>query len=222
MLDTSRHEKLLGKETMEKISQTNVLVAGAGGLGSTVLQLLVRLGFSNITIVDPKIVDPPDLNRQILYTREDLGKHKALIAKERLLSINPSCEILSIIDEIDENFNLEKNIDIVIDCFDNFESRFILESWCEKKGIPFVHGGVEEYRAQVTVIIPGKTKSLKEIYFGITTKNKPQVFPPTVIITASLQVNETIKLLKGDLSNALVNKILFVDILKNEYEILSL
>ncbi|RKX38247.1 MAG: hypothetical protein DRP20_03400, partial [Thermotogae bacterium] len=70
-----RHEQLLS-QCMEKIKKTKVLVAGLGGLGSTVLNLLARTGFEHLYAVDHKIVDEPDLNRQILYDHGDLGRRK--------------------------------------------------------------------------------------------------------------------------------------------------
>ncbi|ANQ54650.1 MULTISPECIES: HesA/MoeB/ThiF family protein [Thermosipho] len=85
----SRHEKLIDKNILSK----KILVAGAGGLGLTNLELLVRLGFKNIVVYDPKSIDPPDLNRQILFDYFDVNKQKVIIAKEKLKRINPNCNV---------------------------------------------------------------------------------------------------------------------------------
>ena len=76
----ARHINLFTEEVFARIQQARVLVAGAGGLGSTVLQLLARYGFGEIHFYDDGLLDPPDLNRQLLYTSEDLGVAKASAA----------------------------------------------------------------------------------------------------------------------------------------------
>ncbi|SHH18682.1 HesA/MoeB/ThiF family protein [Thermosipho atlanticus] len=220
MLDVSRHIKLYQKLS-HKIKNSNILVAGAGGLGSTVLQNLVRIGFKNITIYDPKEIDPPDLNRQILFDSTDIGKSKVQVAKEKLLKINPECNIDIFPEKITKHTKLNKHFDIIFDCLDNTESRFDLDELSLKYKVPLIHGSVEEYRGEITVIYPGITKSLKEIFLGYYSTQCWQVIPPTVLIAASFQVSEGLKILEGNFEDALLNKILFFDILHNDFEIIN-
>jgi molybdopterin/thiamine biosynthesis adenylyltransferase len=216
----SRHINLY--KDFEKIRNSKVLVAGAGGLGSNVLEHLVRLGVGEIYIYDDGILDMPDLNRQILYTPEDLGKEKVFAAKEKLQEINPDVEVHIHNERITENTELPC-VDIVIDCFDNFESRKILDKKIHEKNIPLIHGGVERFYGQVTDIIPGKTKTLRDILGDVkdTDEIKP-VTPYAVSVIASIQVSEAMKLICGDYDNALINKLLIVDLYFNTFDIIEL
>lgn len=210
-----RHCELL-KDCIGKITSTKVLVAGAGGLGCTVLSLLVRLGIGNIYLVDYGIVDEPDLNRQILYDSESVGRQKVRVAKEKLEKINSACNLFLIEQVIDENFHLPK-VDIVVDCLDNFKSKLILDRLCQKDLVPLVHAGVQEYVGQVTTILYGKTPTLKELFRGIQDQEVSQIFPPLVTLTASIQVSEVIKLI-CDEQEILAGKILLIDLLNNRFE----
>ncbi|MDK2886265.1 MAG: molybdopterin-synthase adenylyltransferase [Thermosipho sp. (in: thermotogales)] len=221
MLDISRHINLV-KNILDKLNYSRILVVGAGGLGTVVLENLVRLGFKNIIIYDYKEIDPPDLNRQILYDSEDIGKIKVSISKEKLLNINPLCNIEVFNEQINKNTNFDQEIDLIFDCVDNIETKFILDEIAQKFKIPLIHAAVEEFRGQITVIYPGKTKTLRDIFLGYTSRQCIQVLPPSVFIAASLQVSEAIKILSNDFENSLINKILFFDILHNEFEIINL
>ena len=216
-----RHAHLLRK-CMGRIRKARVMVAGVGGLGSTVAQLLARLDFRNIVLVDPKIVDEPDLNRQILYTREDLGKKKVEVARNRLLSINPHVQIETIDSFIDDDFELP-DVDVVVDCLDSFKSRFVLEEKVFRKGIPLVHGGVKGYGGQVTVVKPHETKSLREIFGDVEDDPAPpQVFPPIVTLIGSIQASEVVKLVCGEKEGSLMNRILVVDLSIGSFDVIYL
>ncbi|WGS64292.1 HesA/MoeB/ThiF family protein [Marinitoga aeolica] len=216
----SRHMKLY--KNFDKIRNAKIMVAGAGGLGSNVLMHLSRLGIGEIHIFDNGILDMPDLNRQILYDHEDLGKKKVFVAKEKLNEINPEVKIHIFAEKIQEKTVLP-DVDIAIDCFDNFESRKILDRKVHEKNIPLIHGGVERFFGQVTDIIPGKTKTLSEILGDVKdTDEIKYVTPYAVSIIASIQVSEAMKLLCGDYDNALINKLLVVDLYFNTFDIIQI
>ncbi len=217
-----RHEKLLG-DCFSVVRNSVVFVAGVGGLGCTVSQLLVRLGVKKIYIADCKEVDEPDLNRQILYTKNDLGKFKVEVAYEYLKRIREDIEIIRIKEKLDESFVIPKEVDVVFDCLDNFKTRYVLDELVHQLKIPMIHAGVKEYGGQVTVIFPGKTPKLKDIFPGMVDENEPfQIFPPTVTLAASLQVSEFVKVTCGNLENAFLNKILVFDLLENSFEYIQL
>lgn len=216
----SRHIALYND--FEKIKKAKILVAGAGGLGSNVLQNLVRLGIGEIYIYDDGIIDMPDLNRQILYTHEDLGKEKVYVAREKLMEINPDVKVHIHNERIAEKTELP-DVDIVIDCFDNFESRKILDKKIHEKNIPLIHGGVERFYGQITDIIPGKTKSLNDILGDVKDTDEIKLVAPyTVSIIASIQVSEAMKILFEDYENALLNKLLIIDIYFNNFDVIEL
>ncbi len=215
-----RHRELLGS-CFEKISDSGILIAGVGGLGSTVAELSVRTGFKNIYLVDYKEVDEPDLNRQILYTKKDIGNLKLNSAEKRLKEI-ADVNIVKINKRIDENFDIP-DVDVIIDCLDNFKTRYILEEKAFKKKIPFVHGGVKGYAGQVTVVYPHKTKRLKEIFGEIEDEiNPPQVFPAVVTLVGSIQISEAVKIICGNEDGSLMNRLLVVDLSINSFDLIYL
>jgi len=221
----SRHIKLLGNESFAKIKEASVMIAGAGGLGSTVLNLLTRLGVSTIHFYEFAEIDPPDLNRQILYNSEDIGNTKCNIALAELKKINPDINIIAHCEKINEKTKIPK-VDLVFDCLDNFTSRYILDDLIFPKGIPMVHAGVSAYFGQLTVIIPGKTECLRKVISVDATKfdnniNK-EIFPPIVTTMASLQVSEGVKYLTGDFNNLLFRKILIIDLLYNSFDTINI
>lgn len=215
-----RHSELL-KDCMQKLFKSTIFVAGAGGLGCTVLSLIVRIGVKNIYLIDHGIVDEPDLNRQILYDRNDLGKSKVKVAGEKLKMINPECNLITIDKTLDEKFILPA-VDIVIDCLEGFKSKLILDDLCQRKSIPLVHAGVGKFSGQVMTLMYNGGPTLKELYRGAVEEDKErQIFPPTVVLTAALQVSEMTKIIcnKGDILNG---KILQINLLQNHFDFLNL
>lgn len=221
----SRHFELLGEIKFAKISKASVMVAGAGGLGCTVLNLLARLGIGTIHFYEFAEIDSPDLNRQILYNSENIGNPKCKIALENLKKINPSVNIIAHCEKITKKTEIPK-VDLVFDCLDNFTSRYILDDLIFPKGIPMVHAGVSMYFGQLTVIIPGKTECFRKTISVDAAKfdkkiNK-EIFPPVVTTIASLQVSEGIKYLTEDFNNLLYGKILIIDLLSNSFDTIKI
>ncbi|NUU98217.1 HesA/MoeB/ThiF family protein [Marinitoga sp. 1138] len=217
----NRHEFLFGRD-FEKIRNSSIMVCGAGGLGSNVLMQISRLGVKKIHIYDNGILDEPDLNRQILYDIEDIGKKKVIAAKEKLEKINPEVKYYIYDEKITEDTKFP-DVDIIIDCLDNFEGRKIIDKRAFEKNIPYIHGGVEGYYGQITDIIPGKTKRLFEIFGDIEdTGETKYVVPYAVSIIASIQVSEAIKIITGDYENALINKLMIMDLKYNTFDIIEI
>jgi len=210
-----RHSQLLG-DCLNKLFDARVLVAGVGGLGCTVSTLLVRLGVGHVYLLDSGVVDEPDLNRQILYDRSDLGKRKVEVAQKKLSQINPRCEIVPMHVRIDLDFCLP-SVDVVVDCLDNFESKFTLDTLCEKKRIPLVHAGVEGYCGQLMSVLPGSIR-LRHVFSAAPKESSiRQVYPPLVTLMASLQVNEVVKLICDGTTN-LVNELMLIDLATMRFE----
>ncbi len=221
----ARHKHLLGESSFEKIENASVVVAGVGGLGTMVLNLLVRLGIGTIHFYDFAEIDPPDLNRQILYNSEDIGAPKTDAALKALKLINPNIQIIAHQEKITKNTKIPK-VDLVFDCLDSFTSRYILDDLIYPNGIPLVHAGVSTYFGQLTVIIPGKTACFRDTIsvdeFLFDQKIDKNIFPPIVTTMASLQVSEGIKYLSNDFDNLNYNKILVVDLLSNSFDTIEL
>ena len=128
---------LLGDKKYNIIKDKTVCIFGLGGVGGTAIEALVRTGFKKIILVDFDKVDISNLNRQILYTRKDVGKDKAECAKERLVSINPDLEVISYKCKAQE-FDFNQKIDFVIDAIDDVDGKVFIAKNCIEKNIPFL------------------------------------------------------------------------------------
>ncbi len=213
-----RHEELVD---IEVLKNSSLLVAGVGGLGCTVSQLLLRLGLGELYLLDKGIVDEPDLNRQILYDFGDVGEKKVDVALRKLSGVSPGARIKALfVDIASEDFHLPNGIIGVVDCLDNWRSRFRLESLAREKGVFLVHAGVREMYGQITTVLHPDTPSLEEIFGSPPEEDTPQVYPPLVVAVASLQVWETVNALLG--TPRLLGKLLVLDLWNLSLEVISL
>lgn len=193
----SRNILTWGAEKQQILANACILVAGVGGLGSTVSEILVRSGVGQVIILDNGIVDEPDLNRQILYTLEDLGKVKVDVAAEKLSVIHKQSTIIPINRRIQENSRLFETLwqykfQGIADCFDNFSSRFVLEQLL-KEDMFLVHGGVERDYGQITTIKKNRTRMLTDLYPNVAEPDSPlPVCPQIVSCVASMMAYEVL------------------------------
>lgn len=157
-LESERYKKHLqltqvGSSGQEKLKQASVLVVGAGGLGSPVLMYLTGAGVGHIGIIDSDRLALSNLPRQVLHDTRSLDLRKVDSAQARLNHLNPEVEFdihaerLSLINAEE----LIKGRQVVVDCTDNLETRFLLNEVCADQGIPLVYGAVFEFEGQVTV-----------------------------------------------------------------------
>ena len=196
----------------EKLEKLNVMIAGAGGLGTHQAQQLIRMGINKIYLYDNDEVELTNLNRQIFYGKDDIGKNKVNIAKKHLATFGLETEIVAVHETIDENIQIPDDVHLIFDALDNFKTRFILEDLAIETNIPFIHGGIESWYGQIAVIIPGQTFRLKDVFSGANNDNRtPSIISPAVSIIASIQVLEGIKVYL-DKENYLKNKLLLVDL----------
>lgn len=186
-----------GEKKQRIIEQSSLLIAGVGGLGATVSQLLVRAGIGRLYLIDDGHLDWPDLNRQILYGENDIGLAKLPLAKERLQQINSSTEIFTLPGRIDNAFRVPDEVDGVADCLDNYLSRFALYK-ATTSGTYFVHGGLNGDHGQVLTLLTGESQPLDEVFAGaVQPQGTIPVTPDNVVIIAGLMVNELFATLFG-------------------------
>ncbi len=219
-----RQIPVIGLENQLKLKNSSVLIVGLGGLGSAVSYYLAASGVGKLVIIDKDVVEPGNLQRQILYTINDLGKSKAFVAKDRLLKLNPYIEIDAYNEELTYSLGekLVKQVDVVVDALDNWETRILLDKLVYKHGKPLVHAGVEGFYGQLTVVVPGKTPCLRCIFNikGETRSRKVNVLATTPGVLGILEANEVIKLLTG-LGEVLANKLLIYNGLTNDFTIIE-
>ena len=226
-----RYHRNLGAISLSeqvKLLQSKVVIIGAGGLGGTVLELLVRMGIGELIIADKDIIGDSNLNRQILSTETNLGQSKTDVAVKRVKEINSSIEIVghSVFINSDNVEKIIEGAEVVVDALDNLPSRFVLQKACRDLKIPLVHGAIAGFNGQLTTIFP-QDKGLELIYGS--NKNLPEhgseaeLGAPTVIpaLIASLEAQEVIKILlkRGKLFR---NRLLYLDIEDGTIEVLNL
>ncbi len=136
----TRIEKLVGIKNVNKIINAKVLIVGIGGVGGSTLEMLVRSGINNITIVDFDTFEESNLNRQILSLETNINKHKVDVAKERIISINSDCNIITYNKKIDESFinELDNNYDYIIDACDDVKAKVLLVKFAIDNNIKII------------------------------------------------------------------------------------
>lgn len=222
----SRYKKngILSVEEMSKLRDSHVCIVGSGGLGGYVLEMLTRIGIGTITIVDGDVFDETNLNRQLLSTVDNLGNYKVDEAQKRVRSVDPKTKLYTIARFLDASNVREiiKEADVVIDALDQIGIRKILQDACEDLVIPMIHGAIAGWYGQVTTILPGD-RTLDRIYpmdqeRGVEMEiGNPSFIPATI---ASIQAAEVVKLLTGQ-GTILRNKLLYIDLVEHEYQIID-
>jgi adenylyltransferase/sulfurtransferase len=192
---------MVGEEGQERLLDASVCIVGAGGLGCPVSLYLAAAGVGNIRIVDCDIVNRSNLNRQVLYGEDDIGKSKAEVAAERIGSLNPDIMVEPVEVSLsgDTVFNVADGVDILVDALDNYPARYILNRIALERNIPLVHAAVAGYFGQMLTVLPGCSACLS---CAIPHPPETTVPPPVMGVTAGLlgcmQAGETLRILLGD------------------------
>jgi len=222
-----------GGARQSKLQKSKVLVVGAGGLGCPASLYLAAAGIGKIEIVDFDKIEISNLHRQILFSEEDVGKYKCKIVAKALQKQNPNIDISAKVKKVTSK-NVEsiiKGFDVVVDCTDNYDARYILNFGCVRQNIPVVYGAAYQYEGQVAV---WNTKNLD----GSRSPNYLDIFPraenaiiadcatggvlPTLTgIIGCMQANEVIKYITG-VGNLLKSKLLILDGLTLQSKIINL
>jgi len=191
--------KDFGTEGQEKLKNSRVLIAGAGGLGSAAAFYLAAAGIGYLRIVDQDTVELSNLNRQILHWETDIGRLKVESAKEKLSQLNPGIVVDIRKDQINEASvtELTRDCDLVVDGLDNFPTRYLINQAIFSQRIPFIYGGILGLMGMVTVILPGQTPCLKCLFPQAPPPQKFPVLGTTPGIIGLIEANEAIKYLVG-------------------------
>ena len=161
--------KEIGLDGQEKLKKAKVLVIGAGGLGSPALMYLAGAGVGTIGIVDNDEVSLSNLNRQIIHNTEKITLNKAISAKKTINTINPEINVIAYPIRLTED-NIEELIseyDFILDCVDNFQSKFLINDYCVKARKPFCYGGVLKFEGQALTYVPDKGPCFRCIFEDI-------------------------------------------------------
>src|SRR3989338_624796 len=232
----------IGKKGQSKLRKSTVAIVGLGALGSVSAELLARAGIGKLIVIDRDIVELSNLQRQSLYDESDIGKPKAIAAKEKLSKINSEIKIDIFIDDlnrenidkilslrgkyIDEKFNKivennkknKNNIDLILDCTDNLETRFLVNDFSIKNKIPFIYSYAVGSKGYVFNVMPVKNSPCLRCFLKeaaqLDTCETTGVLNTITHIISSIQANEAIKILLN-IDNTEKN-LIFFGVRKNE------
>ena len=232
LLRYSRHILLpqVGYEGQDKLVNSHALIVGAGGLGSPAALYLAAAGVGTLTICDFDVVDLTNLQRQIVHTTSAIGINKAISAQNTLSNINPEIKVNTICEKSSEA-DFEKLIsqaDVVIDCSDNFATRYTLNKLCVQLKKPLVSGAALGFEGQITVYdMRSDTSPCYHCLFpdnGEDTELRCAnngVFAPLVGMIGTTQAAEALKLLMG-IGESLQGRLLLLDALSMEWRTIKL
>lgn len=217
----------IGEEGQDKLNAARVLVVGAGGLGSPLLQYIAAAGVGNIGIIDDDTVAIHNLQRQVLYNCGQVGKSKAACAKEFVNRLNPHCHVTAYATRLtnDTADNITKGYDLIADCTDNLATRYLIDRITKASGKPFVHASLCEFEGRVAVFNYKGGASYSDI-FPYTPDEVASFFQPNGIVGAfagmvgSIQALEIIKTIIGNPS--LVDKMMLINGLTLEIKTIRL
>ncbi|MCC2250695.1 ThiF family adenylyltransferase [Virgibacillus sp. AGTR] len=220
--------KPIGENGQQNIVLKHVLIIGCGALGSGNAENLVRAGIGKLTLIDRDYVELSNLQRQQLYTEKNVHDQipKALAAKTRLQEINSEVEIESFVLDATSNslYPIIKDIDLVIDATDNFETRFMLNDLMQKHGIPWIFGSCVGSTGMSYTIFPDKTPCLQCLLGTIpvsgATCDSVGIISPAVQMVVAHQTTEALKILVED-TKALRTKLITFDLWNNHYHLIN-
>jgi len=213
--------KEVGEQGQTKLRNSRVLVIGCGGLGVPVLQYLAGAGLGKIGLVDGDKLEASNLHRQTMYALSDVGEHKAILAADRLRALNPEIETRAYTIRLTaENASeLVSEYDLVIDCTDNFSTKFLLNDVCVRLRKPAIFSSVYQFEGQLQVVRPDKDGACLRCVWPEATRDglvgncaEAGVLGPVPGVFGSLQALEALKTLL-DLPGQLGNELLVLDLL---------
>lgn len=191
----------IGQKGQLALTKARVAVVGAGGVKSPLLYYLAAAGVGALRIIDHDNVELSNLNRQILFSQGDIGKNKAVVAKSRLMALNPDIEIEAIGDRVSSETidDYLTGFDVIVEGGDSPAGRLMINSFCISKGIPMVHASAQYNYGYVFTVLPGTTACFRCIFPDLPSSHGGSV-PVLGIATGlagTLGAGEVIKLVTG-------------------------
>ena len=223
-----RHHQLqgFGRSGQQQLLNAHVLIIGAGGLGSASALYLAAAGVGQLTIIDDDVVQLSNLQRQIIHSTASIDTLKVDSAKTRLLALNPTIKINTIVARIDQTnvARLVNAVDIVIDGSDNLDTRYLVNDNCKKHHTPLVYAAVYQYEAQLTTFDFRRDQApcLRCLFpqtQGFEPENCSTVGVLGVVpgLAGIIQATEAIKIITG-IGETLAGQLQLVDLLDNKFK----
>lgn len=214
----------------ERWRNSRVLIVGVGGLGCPAALYLASAGVGTLVLADDDKVELTNLQRQILHTTDRIGVNKVDSAEQALKAINPDVEIVPLAKRLREDELIEEVVkaDIVLDCCDNFSTRYAINRACFEAGVPLVSGAGIRFEGQLTAFDPRRSDSpcYQCLYPDMAEDEqlscaRSGVFAPLVGMIGSAQAAEALKMLAG-IGESVVGRLLLLDGLHMQWRSLKL
>jgi molybdopterin/thiamine biosynthesis adenylyltransferase len=212
-----------------KFKKAKVLIVGAGGLGCPILNYLNACGIGTIGVIDFDTVSISNLNRQTLYSPNDIGHNKATVVQNILQKQNPNTKVIALPFKLtnDNAVDVFSDYDIIIDACDDLETRYVINDSCVKLNLPFVYGAVQKFEGQVSVLNYNGSGNYRTLFpFSSNNERVLSCEINGVIgvipgIIGLFQANEVIKIILGfKTENLLVNQLLVYNFITNSQSII--
>ena len=219
----------IGIEGQQRLLDSRILIIGVGGLGSPVAMYLAASGVGQLVLVDYDMVELSNLQRQIAHSTDRIGMDKVTSAQHTLAALNPQVRVTAIAGQLDPEALVRQVqlADAVVDCSDNFATRFALNRVCVANRTPLISGAAIRLEGQVTVFRPERADSpcyrclYKDMDELAESCSQTGVLAPLVGIIGSIQATETIKVLL-DIGATLTGRLLVLDALTMEWRSIKL
>ena len=213
----------IGSAGQKKLGQSSIMVIGAGGLGSPALTYLTAAGVGRLGLIDMDTVTPSNLNRQFLHTESDIGRFKAISAKEKLTAQNSTITICAYAERLTaQNTNtLLADYNLVLGAVDSFETRFIINAACASLGTPYIDGGVNGFSGSLLYAHPPAFSCLNCVFPTASTKKPAGVLGTTAGIIGTAMANLALLELLG-LPHPLKGKLFLYDGLRMRTDLIDI
>jgi len=215
------------EEGQQKLLQARVFIVGAGGLASAVGYYLAAAGVGTIALIDDDIVHLSNLQRQIVHTMGTIGQPKVFSAKKTLEALNPDVTIIPLQLRLSEQniHDLIEHYAIIVDCSDNFPTRFLVNDVCVHAGKALVTGAVSKFEGQVLVVVPGEGPCYRCLFEAPPPDAPPYLRESGLLgvlpgVIGTLQAAEVIKLILG-IGETLKGHLLIYDAIKASFRKVS-
>ena len=227
-MNTARYQRQMelpnfGEEGQAKLSEAKILVIGAGGLGAPVCSYLAAAGVGTIGVIDGDLVEKRNLHRQVIHPEGHIGIRKARSAKNIMMALNSEIKVNAITKFYTEENALDvtEEYDLVVDCSDNFETRYLTNAICRELGIPWVYGAVYEFEGQVSVFNLGEDSPCYECllpsYAERPVRTSKAILGMVPAVVGSIQAMEAIKIITG-IAPSLSGTLLVMNLLNHTYQ----
>ncbi len=198
---------------LNELKNKRVMIVGLGGLGCPVSMNLISMGIQKLILCDGDHVELSNLHRQHLFTFKDLGRKKTIVAKERLLEMNPCAQIQTQEQYLDETniSQMAQQVDLILDCTDRMDSKYLINDYCLEKKIPWISASIYQQEGQLNTFVPNASPCFRCLWpdaQDVTSCMQSGVLPSAVNALGALQAGEAIAFLTRGESVSTLNTVL--------------